>query len=88
MVMECFVPETRKKELDEFLDKKQVLYIASPPDQEVKSPILLKNNRFARLYEVIARLYDLPNQTEIDLVPYFAPFYMMFFGFCMGDAGY
>ncbi len=88
MVMEGFVPETRKKELDEFLDKKQVLYIASPPDQEVKSPILLKNNRFARLYEVIARLYDLPNQTEIDLVPYFAPFYMMFFGFCMGDAGY
>ncbi len=88
MVMEGFVPETRKKELDEFLEKKQVLHIASPPDQEVKSPILLKNNRFARLYEVIARLYDLPNHTELDLVPLFAPFYMMFFGFCMGDAGY
>jgi len=88
MVMEGFVPETRKKELDEFLEKKQILYIASPPDPEVKSPILLKNNRFARLYEVIARLYDLPNHTELDLVPLFAPFYMMFFGFCMGDAGY
>lgn len=83
-----FVPETRKNELDEYLDKKNILHVVTPPDPEVKSPILLKNNRFARLYEVIANLYDYPNQAELDLVPFFAPFYMMFFGFCMGDAGY
>jgi V/A-type H+/Na+-transporting ATPase subunit I len=87
-VMQGFVPETRKKELDDYLEKKRILHIVSPPDQEVKSPILLKNNKFTRLYEVIAKLYDLPNHTELDLVPFFAPFYMVFFGFCMGDAGY
>jgi V/A-type H+/Na+-transporting ATPase subunit I len=86
--MQGFVPETRKQELDDYLEKNGILHIATPPDPEVKSPVLLKNNRFTRLYEVIARLYDLPNHTELDLVPFFAPFYMMFFGFCMGDAGY
>ncbi len=87
-VIEGFVPETRKAELDEYLNSKGILYVANPPDPEVKSPVLLKNNKFARLYEVIANLYDLPNHKEMDLVPFFAPFYMMFFGFCMGDAGY
>lgn len=87
-IIEGFVPETRKKELDELLESKGIAYIAEEPDPEVKSPILLKNNRFSKLYEVIANLYDLPNSKELDLVPFFAPFYMLFFGFCMGDAGY
>jgi V/A-type H+-transporting ATPase subunit I len=30
----------------------------------------------------------LPKYGELDLVPFFAPFFMMFFGFCLGDAGY
>jgi V/A-type H+-transporting ATPase subunit I len=51
-------------------------------------PVLLKNNKFARLFEVIGDLYELPNHKELDLVPFFAPFYMMFFGFALGDAGY
>ncbi len=83
-----FVPETRKAELDDYLAGQGIVHLATAPDPEVKSPILLKNNRFARLYEVIGNLYDLPNHTELDLVPFFAPFYMMFFGFALGDAGY
>ncbi len=87
-VIEGFVPETRRAELDAYLGSKEILYVATPPDPETNSPILLKNNKFAKVYEVIGDLYDLPNHTEMDLVPFFAPFYMMFFGFCMGDAGY
>lgn len=30
----------------------------------------------------------LPTYGELDLTPYFAPFYMLFFGFCLGDMGY
>jgi uncharacterized membrane protein len=29
-----------------------------------------------------------PITASLDLVPFFAPFYMMFFGFSLGDAGY
>ena len=30
----------------------------------------------------------LPKYGELDLTPYFAPFYMLFFGLCLGDMGY
>jgi V/A-type H+-transporting ATPase subunit I len=87
-MLEGWVPDTRKDELNAYLDENQILYTAERPEEEDKVPILLKNNRFAKLYEVIGRLYDLPNHRELDLVPFFAPFYMMFFGFSLGDAGY
>ncbi|SHF69407.1 V/A-type H+-transporting ATPase subunit I [Mariniphaga anaerophila] len=87
-LLEGWVPETKKAELDAFLEQNQILFTAEKPDETDKVPILLKNNRFARLYEVIGQLYELPNHKELDLVPFFAPFYMMFFGFSLGDAGY
>ena len=87
-LLEGWVPETKKNDLDAYLEKTQVLYTSDKPTEEDRVPILLKNNRFARLYEVIGQLYELPNHKELDLVPFFAPFYMMFFGFALGDAGY
>ena len=87
-LLEGWVPETKKAELDNYLEENQILYTSEEPEGEEKVPILLKNNRFSRLYEVIGGLYELPNHKELDLVPFFAPFYMMFFGFSLGDAGY
>jgi V/A-type H+/Na+-transporting ATPase subunit I len=87
-MLEGWVPETKKIDLDAYLEKTQVLYTSDKPTEEDRVPILLKNNRFAKLYEVIGQLYELPNHKELDLVPFFAPFYMMFFGFALGDAGY
>lgn len=87
-LLEGWVPETKKAELDAYLDANQILYTDDNPEEEDKVPILLKNNRFAKLYEIIGKLYELPNHKELDLVPFFAPFYMMFFGFSLGDAGY
>jgi V/A-type H+/Na+-transporting ATPase subunit I len=87
-MLEGWVPETKKIELDAYLEQTEVLYTSDKPTDEDRVPILLKNNRFAKLYEVIGQLYELPNHKELDLVPFFAPFYMMFFGFALGDAGY
>ena len=88
MILQGFVPETSEGELVRFCEEGNILYITDLPKEDEKVPILLKNNRFARLYETIGSFYDLPNHRELDLVPFFAPFYMMFFGFCLGDAGY
>ena len=38
--------------------------------------------------EPIGKLFSLPAYQELDLTPFFAPFFMMFFGFCLGDVGY
>lgn len=87
-ILEGWVPETKKAELDSYLDENQLLFTSEKPEEKDKVPILLKNNRFAKVYEIIGNLYELPNHRELDLVPFFAPFYMMFFGFSLGDAGY
>ena len=87
-ILEGWVPEINKDQLDSYLEENQILYTSEEPEEEERVPILLKNNRFARVYEIIGNLYELPNHRELDLVPFFAPFYMMFFGFSLGDAGY
>ncbi len=89
ILLEGWVPEVKEPELIRTLETQDVYYIGKTPAKDDNSvPILLKNNWFARLFEPIGELYDLPNYHELDLTPLFAPFYMLFFGLCLGDAGY
>lgn len=89
ILLEGWVPEVKEPELIEALEKQDVYYMGETPDKDDRTvPILLKNNRFARLFEPIGELYDMPNYNELDLTPFFAPFFLMFFGLCLGDAGY
>lgn len=88
IALEGWVPEGIVADTDQWLADKGVAYELSRPVMEDNPPILLKNNKFARLFEFIGELYSLPNYREIDLTPFFAPFFVLFFGFCLGDAGY
>ena len=88
IALEGWVPESIAVETDQWLANKGVAYELAEPVQEDNPPILLKNNKFARLFEFIGELYSLPNYREIDLTPFFAPFFVLFFGLCLGDAGY
>lgn len=83
-----FVPSDRIKELESYLDKESLYYISTSAEVQDNPPIKLKNNWFTRLFEPIGNMYMLPRYDELDLTPYFAPFYMLFFGFCLGDMGY
>ena len=51
-------------------------------------PVLLQNSGAADAYEVVTKLYSTPNQREIDPTPLIAPFFFVFFGICLTDAGY
>lgn len=88
MLLEGWSPVEKAEELETYLDTSGVYYEASEPDSEEPVPVKLKNGKFAALYESIGELYDLPNYREIDLTPFFAPFFMLFFGLCLGDAAY
>ncbi len=89
ILLEGWVPVIKEPELIQVLDKQDVYYVSEEPAKDDHTvPILLKNNWFARLFEPIGELYDFPNYNELDLTPFFAPFYMLFFGLCLGDAGY
>lgn len=88
IALEGWVPAGIEKEIDQWLATQDVAYEMEKPTNEDNPPILLKNNKFARLFEFIGELYSLPNYREIDLTPFFAPFFVLFFGLCLGDAGY
>lgn len=87
-IIEAYLPKNETAELEEYLKQQSIVYFTERPKQEDKIPIKQKNNRFARLYEPIGKLFSLPAYQEMDLTPFFAPFFMMFFGFCLGDVGY
>lgn len=88
MVLQGWVPRLRNDEFVKFLDNEGIIYVTERAQKTDNAPILLKNNRFARLFEPIGSLFTSPTYGELDLTPLFAPFFMMFFGFCLGDAGY
>lgn len=88
IALEGWIPAEIEKDTDEWLSERGVYYEIERPVVGENPPIKLKNNKFARLFEFIGELYALPNYGEIDLTPFFAPFFVLFFGLCLGDAGY
>ncbi len=89
LVMEGWAEAANAEKVDKTLnDYPNVVYIKSEPTDEDETPVKLKNNRFARLFEMIGGLYALPKYGTLDMTPFFAPFYMLFFAICLNDAGY
>ena len=88
MVLRGWVPAKKQDEMQAaFADSGAWFEFADPqPDDDI--PICLKNNRFFRLFEMFTELYMLPKYNELDLTPFLAPFYILFFGLCLGDSGY
>ena len=83
-----FAPAENDTELVESFEKMGILYIKEDAVQEDNPPIKLKNNWFTRQFEVFTEMYGMPVYTEFDPTPIVAPFYLLFFAMCMGDAGY
>lgn len=87
-LLKGFVPRDREEAFEDFCRRSGLVYLRAKPKPADPVPVLLKNNRFSRLFEPIGELFSLPAYAELDLTPFFAPFFMMFFGLCLGDAGY
>ena len=89
LVMEGWAEKATSEQVDAVLNEyPNVVYIKENPTEEDETPVKLKNNRFARLFELIGGLYALPKYGTLDMTPFFAPFYMLFFAICLNDAGY
>lgn len=89
IVMQGWAPEANAAEVDALLEgESDLLYVKEKPTMEDDTPVKLKNGWFAKPFEFIGDFYAVPKYGTMDLTKYFAPFYMLFFGFCIGDAGY
>lgn len=90
MLLRGWAPVDKVSSLEEFLRESGVYYEVSDPlpEDNDEVPIRFNNDWFSRLFEPICRLYMLPKYNELDLTPFFAPFFMIYFGLCLGDIGY
>ena len=88
MVLNGWFPAAKQQEMEAAFADNQAWYQVSDPTPEDDIPICLKNNRFFKLFEMFTELYMLPKYNELDLTPFLAPFYIIFFGLCLGDSGY
>jgi len=63
------------------------LFFSDPgPDDDV--PVILQNWKLVQPFEFITQIYGMPKYNEIDPTPFLAPFFFIYFGFCVSDAGY
>ena len=88
MILNGWAPASDTERICRELDGMECFYETADPTPEDDIPILMSNNRFFRLFEPLTKLYMLPAYGELDLTPFFAPFFMLFFGLCLGDMGY
>ena len=58
------------------------------PAEDEEVPVEIENKNFVRPFEVITRLYGMPQHFEVDPTVFLAPFFALFFALCLTDAGY
>ncbi|WP_295939325.1 V-type ATPase 116kDa subunit family protein [uncultured Alistipes sp.] len=89
MIMEGWVETETAEKVDALLEEyPNIVYLKSDPTPEDETPVKLKNRWFPRIFELVGDMYARPKYGTMDLTPFFAPFYMLFFGICLNDAGY
>ena len=87
-VFKGFAPTSLDGHLAQEFDKMDCVWSAAPATVEDNPPVKLRNNWFARQFEVLTGMYGMPVYNEFDPTPILAPFFLLFFSMCMGDAGY
>ena len=88
LLLEGWVPEESVAELKAMLDESGAFYELRAARRGDSFPVKFKNNAYTRMYEVLTKMYGMPSGTDFDPTPIVAPFFSLFFAFCMGDAGY
>lgn len=87
-VLTGFAPTSDDKRLCASFDSMDIYYSHEAATKEDNPPVKLKNNWFAKNFEVLTGMYGVPAYDEFDPTPVLGPFFMLFFAMCMGDAGY
>ena len=64
------------------LDESGTYYEIRAARREDNAPIKLKNNAYTCMYEVLTKMYGMPDYAEFDPTPLVAPFFTLFFAFC------
>ncbi len=86
--MDGWLPVKKIPAVEKLVLEKGCCYEISTPDNGDEIPVLLRNSSVAEPFEAITKLYGMPSDKAVDPTPFLAPFYCLFFGIMLGDAGY
>ncbi len=87
-VFEGFSPVENDAELEKQFDAMDIVWFKDKAVLEDNPPISFRNNKFVKMFEMLTDMYGRPAYNGFDPTPFIAVFFMLFFAFCMGDAGY
>ncbi|MCD7722267.1 MAG: V-type ATP synthase subunit I [Prevotellaceae bacterium] len=87
-LLEGWVKANSSAELVAYLDENHIFYEMEDPKFTDDVPVEIREDSYSRLFVPILKMYSLPKYNEIDPTVFFAPFFMLFFGLCLGDGGY
>ncbi|MEG2087527.1 MAG: V-type ATP synthase subunit I, partial [Angelakisella sp.] len=83
-----WIPVRSKPQLEKLLAGYTCYYQFVEPQKDEETPVLLKNNKLVEPFECVTEMYSLPSSNGIDPDPFMAPFFFLFFGMMLSDAGY
>lgn len=89
VVTSFWIPESRLTMVEERLSAAVAVYelVIEDPAPEDNVPSMMTNT-WSLPFETLTKLYSPPKYGRIDPTPLLAPFFFIFFGMCLGDAGY
>lgn len=87
-ILQGWTPEDRVGELAGLLEKYGAPFFAEDPSPQEEPPIKLKNAKIVQPFEPITEMFALPTYRGLDPNFMVAPFYFLFFGMMLSDAGY
>lgn len=87
--LEGWVPAELSEKLKTRINgQAECLLEINEPAKEEEFPILIRNHKLVQPFEAVTEMYSLPNSKDVDPNPLMAPFYCIFFGMMVSDAGY
>ena len=90
MLTKFWIPVNKSQELSEKINavSTDIELVMNDPAPDEEPPSLLNNSDTVKPFNVLTELYSSPTYRGIDPTPLLAPFFWIFFGMCLGDAGY
>jgi V/A-type H+-transporting ATPase subunit I len=93
VLIEGWAPARKVAKLESIFTKtthgKCIFYVSDPPKEEVEQiPSMFENPPVVRDFEFITEMYGMPRYDEVDPTPFLTLSFSIFFGICLGDAGY
>lgn len=89
VIFEGWVKKHDYKRLEKIVSKFNAAGLTrTAPAEGEEIPVEIENQKVVKPFEVVTRLYGMPQYLNVDPTAFMMPFFAIFFGMCIADAGY